>query len=207
MKQGEELENRGDRMTGRESVKNKYLLNERLNLALLQMLLFSLCPKSLCLLLGFNCSECYCHWEIRYFLFFFFKESAAWKIPRSNILEECHIWYGHWTRLTSSLFMISGAFPLRPLRIASDPVRSQKRWNQIFLRSPHRRPVCLCKLFPPSLSNWMVRAEPRTDFKCGSLHINIFDLHTILLVNYIWSQSIEVVCALRETTFEPFALH
>ena len=147
------------------------------------MLLFSLCPTLLCLLLGFNCSECYCHWELRYFLFFFFKESAAWKTPCSHILPECHIWYGHWTRLTSSLFMISGAFPLRPLRIASDPARSQKRWNQIFLCSPHRRPVCLCKLLPPSLSNWMVRAEPRTDFRWGSLHINISDSCTILLVN------------------------
>lgn len=35
MKQGEELDNSGNRMTGTESVKNKYLLNEWLNLTLL----------------------------------------------------------------------------------------------------------------------------------------------------------------------------
>lgn len=49
---------------------NKYLLNERLNVAFPQSVTFSLCPTLLCLLLGFNCSECYCHWELRYFLFF-----------------------------------------------------------------------------------------------------------------------------------------
>lgn len=146
-------------------------------------------------------------------VFFFFQESAAWKIPCSHILPECHIWYGHWTRLTSSLFMISGSFPLRPLRIASDPARSQKRWNQIFLCSPHRRPVCLCKLLPPSLSNWMVRAEPRTDFKWVSLSshkhlwLAYYSSGKLLLFPETSSQSIEVVCALRETTFEPLADH
>lgn len=55
----------------REGIENKYLLNERLNVAFLQVLLFPLCPTLLCLLLDFNCSECYCHWELRYFFFFF----------------------------------------------------------------------------------------------------------------------------------------
>lgn len=63
----------------REGIENKYLLNERLNVAFPQVLLFSLCPTLLCLLLGFNCSECYCHWELRYFLFFFSQRISSLK--------------------------------------------------------------------------------------------------------------------------------
>ena len=129
----------------------------------IKMLLFSLCPKLLRLMLGFNCSEYYCCWELRLYYIWniYIHESAAWKIACSHILREYHIWYGHWTRLPSSLFMISGTFPLRLLRIASDPARSQKQWNQIFLRQPHQQQLCLCELPGPPWAAGRWEQRPR----------------------------------------------
>ena len=145
----------------------------------IKMLLFSLCPKLLRLMLGFNYSEYYCCWELRLYYIWniYIHESAAWKIACSHILREYHIWYGHWTRLPSSLFMISGTFPLRLLRIASDPARSQKQWNQIFLRQPHQQQLCSCE-------------PPGPPWAAGRLHgshwgpprRSALDLHVTLLV-------------------------